>query len=51
MTERWVMDRPDAEGQGPVMLLDGVEESHWVTRHWQGPVRHDQTRTFEEIRL
>ena len=51
MTGRWVMDRPDAKGLCPVMLSDGVEESHCVTGRWQGPVKHDWTRPVEEIRF
>ena len=44
MTGRWVMDRPDAKGLCLVVLSDGAEESHCVTRCWQGPVKHDRTR-------
>ena len=49
MTGRWVMDRPDAKGLCPVMLSDGVEESHCVTGRWQGPVKYERTRPVEEI--
>ena len=51
MTGRWVMDRPDAKGQGLVILSDGAEESHCVTGRWQRPVNHDRTPLVEEIRF
>ena len=51
MTGRWVMDRLDAKGLGPVMLSDEAEESHCVTGRWEGPVKHDQTSPVGKIRF
>ena len=51
MTGRWVMDRPDAKGLGPVVLSSGTVRSHSVIGRWQGPIKHDRTRPVEEIRL
>ena len=49
MTGRWVRDRPDAKGLGPVVLSGGTVRSHSVIGRWQGPVKHDRTRPVEEI--
>ena len=51
MTGRWVMDRPDAKGLGPVVLSGGTVRSHSVIGRWQGPDKHDRTRPVEEIRF
>ena len=51
MTRRWVMDRPNAKGLGPVVLLGSTVRSHSVIGRWQGPVKHDQTHPVEEIRF
>ena len=49
MTGRWVMDRPDAKGLGPVVLSGGTVRSHSVIGRWQGPVKYERTRPVEEI--
>ena len=49
MTGRWVMDRPDAKGMGPVVLLGGIVRSHSVIGRWQGSVKHDRTHPVKEI--
>ena len=51
MIGRWVMDRPDAKGLGPVVLSGGTVRSHSVIGRWQGPVKHDRTRPVKEIRF
>ena len=48
MIKRWVMDRPDAKGLGPVVLSGGTVRSHSVIGRWQGPVKHDRTRPVKE---
>ena len=42
------MDRPDAKGLGPVVLLGSTVRNHSVIGRWQGPVKHDRTRPVEE---
>ena len=49
MIGHWAMDRPDAKGLGPIVLSGGTVRSHCVIGRWQGPVKHDQTRSVEEI--
>ena len=49
MTERWVMDRPNAKGLDPVVLSGGTVGSLSVNGRWQGPVKHDRTRLVKEI--
>ena len=49
MTGRWVMDKPDAKGLGPVVLSSGIVRSHSVIGRWQGLVKHDQMCPVEEI--
>ena len=49
MTGRWVMDRLDAKGLGLVVLSGGIVRSHSVIGRWQGPVKHDRTRSVEEF--
>ena len=48
MIGRWVMDRPDAKGLGPVVLSGGTVRSHSVIGRWQDLVKHDRTRPVEE---
>ena len=51
MTGRWVMDRPDAKGLGPVVLSGGTVRSHSVIGCWQGSVKHDRTRPVVKYRF
>ena len=51
MTGRWVMDRLDTKGLGPVMLLGGIVRSHCVIGRWQGPVKLDRMSPVGKIRF
>ena len=45
LTGRWVAQRLDAEELGLVVLSVSTVRSHSVTGRWQGPVKHDRTRS------
>ena len=51
LTGHWVAQRPNAEGLCPVVLSVSTVRSHSVTGHWQGPVKHDQTRLVGKNRF
>jgi len=45
------MDRPDAKGQGLVVLSDSTDRSQRLTGRWQGPVKHDRMSPVGKIRF